>query len=143
MSLFAYSPRYTWGCFLQRGRRLSQGPSTYHPPAFLHVKLRINQSKTCVENEISATDQLIYTRELHKVAPLWVEARRRIGTAKDAAQQMSVHPFFIAAQAQHSIKSYLQKTMGALEDQVSRTHELTDETNILISLVGEPWLAST
>ena len=83
---------------------------------------------------------MTYTRELHKVAPLWVESRRRIITAKDTAQQMSIHPFFIAAHAQNSIKSYLAKTTGALEDHVSRTHELTNQTNILISLVsGHGW----
>jgi hypothetical protein len=65
-----------------------------------------------------------------------VEARRRIIIAKDTAQQMSIHPFFIAANAQESIKSYLQKTIGALEDQVARTEELTTQTNILISLVS-------
>ena len=70
----------------------------------------------------------------------YIEARRRIICAKDTAQQMSIHPFFIAAKAQNSINSYLQKTVLVLEDHVSRTHELTNETNILISLVSGTWL---
>jgi hypothetical protein len=49
---------------------------------------------------------------------------------------MSIHPLFIAAHAQNSIKSYLAKTTSALDDHVSRTHELTNQTNILISLVS-------
>lgn len=78
----------------------------------------------------------MYTRELHKVAPLWVEARRRIVCAADRTQQMASHPFFIAANAEQSIKIYLEKKRIILEDHVSRTIELTNQTNVLISLVG-------
>lgn len=49
---------------------------------------------------------------------------------------MAIHPFFIAAHAQHSIKSHLRKTIGAVEDQVLRTRELTNETGVLINLVS-------
>jgi hypothetical protein len=34
------------------------------------MRLTIDLRKTCVEDDLSAADQLTYTRELHKVAPL-------------------------------------------------------------------------
>ncbi|KAL2064888.1 hypothetical protein VTL71DRAFT_4028 [Oculimacula yallundae] len=87
-----YIVQCTWGSFLQEAE------------GYLKVL-----SKTCVENDLSPAEQLTYTRELHKVAPLWVETRRRIIVAKDTAKQMSIHPFCVAADAQHSIRAIYKK----------------------------------
>lgn len=55
--------------------------------------------------------------------------------AKDAIQQMLDHPFFTTVGAHKSMASYLQKTMAALNDYNTRSLELSEQTNNLISLV--------
>lgn len=136
-SNIAHLNKFTWGVFLQEAAdylhvlvRISNMATMYNI-----YGLRYMESERCVEEELSSVEQLTYTRELHKIAPLWVEVRRRIICAKDVSQQMINHPFFAAIGARHSIESYLIKTIQALEDHVIRSNELTEETNVLISLV--------
>ena len=93
------------------------------------------QNQKCVEEDLSSEDQLTYTRELHRLVPLLGESRRRILAAKDAIQQMLIHPFFTTVEAQQSMSAYFQKTMASLDDYVTRSLELSEQTNNLISLV--------
>ncbi|KAM0802622.1 hypothetical protein BDR22DRAFT_971259 [Usnea florida] len=93
------------------------------------------QNQKCVEEDLSSEDQLAYTRELHKLVPLFSESRRRIFAAKDVTQQMLDHPFFTSVNAHHSMTAYLQKTMAALDEYKTRSLELSEQTNNLISLI--------
>lgn len=97
--------------------------------------VRVAQSQKCVEEDLSFEDQLTYTRELHKLVPLFAESRRRILGAKGAIQQMLDHPFFTVVGAHRSMATYLQKTMAALDNHSTRWLELSEQTNNLISLV--------
>lgn len=93
------------------------------------------QNQKCVEEELSPDDQLIYTRELHRLVPLFGESRRRILAVKDTIQQMLGHPFFTSVNAHQSMTAYLHKTTAALDDYKTRSLELSEQTNNLISLV--------
>ena len=93
------------------------------------------QNQKCVEEDLSSEDQLAYTRELHKLVPLFSESRRRILAAKDVTQQMLDHAFFTSVNAHHSMTAYLQKRMAALDEYKTRSLELSEQTNNLISLV--------
>lgn len=88
-----------------------------------------------MEEDLSSEDQLTYTRELHRLVPLLSESRRRIVAAKDAIAQMLNHGFFTSVNAHQSMMSYLQKTAAALDDYNTRSLELSEQTNNLISLV--------
>ena len=93
------------------------------------------QSQKCVEEDLSFEDQLTYTRELHKLVPLFGESRRRILGAKDTIRQMLDHPFFTSVNAHKSMAAYLHKTMASLDDYITRSLEISEQTNNLISLV--------
>ncbi|KAJ9612460.1 hypothetical protein H2200_004057 [Cladophialophora chaetospira] len=97
--------------------------------------LRYLESVTCIQEELSPTDQLKYTRELHQLSPLWAQVRRRLVAARDLAKQMIVHPYFISMNAQEAFEPYLKKCMNVIEEQIDRSAELTEETNNLISLI--------
>ena len=93
------------------------------------------QNQRCVEEDLSSEDQLIYTRELHRLVPLFGESRRRISAAKDVIQQMLDHPFFTSVGAHESMTAYLQKTTATLDECNTRSLEVSEQTNNLISLV--------
>jgi hypothetical protein len=136
-----YIITYTWGVFLDGAARhiqalVSRPPLLGEPGLHTLMGPATVQGKKCVETELSSAQQLAYTRELHGIAPLWVEVRRRILAARDAAKQMTGHPFFAALDAQTSITSYLEKVIATLEDHLERTKELAEETNVIISLVS-------
>ncbi|KAL9074959.1 MAG: hypothetical protein Q9161_001889 [Pseudevernia consocians] len=93
------------------------------------------QNQRCVEEDLSSEDQLIYTRELHRLVPLFGESRRRISAAKDVIQQMLDHPFFTSVGAHESMTAYLQKTTATLDECNTRSLEVSEQTNNLISLI--------
>lgn len=113
-----YIISFTWGCFLDESEE--------------HLNV-LNQK--CVEEDLSSDDQLIYTRELHRLVPLFTESRRRIQAVRDAIQQMLDHPFFTSVNAHNSMTAYLQKTTAALDDYKTRSLEVSEQTNNLISLI--------
>ncbi|KIW71461.1 hypothetical protein PV04_03626 [Phialophora macrospora] len=92
-------------------------------------------SSKCIDEGISPTDQLKYTRELHQLSPLWVQVRRRLVATRDVAKQMIVHPYFTSKDGQQAFEAYLNKCMNTVEDQITRSKELTEETSNLISLI--------
>ncbi|KAL8796588.1 MAG: hypothetical protein Q9182_007333 [Xanthomendoza sp. 2 TL-2023] len=98
-------------------------------------RVLLDPNQKCVEEDLSSEDQLTYTRELHRLVPLFGESRRRISGAKDAIQQMQDHPFFTTVRAHKSMAAYLQKTTAALDDYNTRSLELSEQTNNLISLI--------
>ncbi len=93
------------------------------------------QNQKCVEEDLSSEDQLLYTRELHKLVPLFSESRRRIFAAKNVIQQMLDHPFFKSVDAHSSMTAYLQKTTAELDGYNTRLLEVAEQINNLISLV--------
>ena len=88
-----------------------------------------------MDEDLSPTAQLRYTRELHQLSPLWVQVRRRLVAARDTAKQMIVHPYFTSMGPQRAFEPYLQKCLNTIEDQITRSKELGEETSNLISLV--------
>ena len=95
-----------------------------------------------MEEDLSPEDQLTYTRELHRLVPLFSESRRRIVAAKDVIAQMLNHGFFTSINAHQSMMSYLQKTAAALDDYNTRSLELSELINNLISIVCTAVLTS-
>ncbi|KAL8806857.1 MAG: hypothetical protein Q9200_004894 [Gallowayella weberi] len=136
-----YIINFTWGCFLDESEgHLNILVSELEPSQ--HVDLPcsltlsgVEQNQKCVEEDLSSEDQLTYTRELHRLVPLFGESRRRISGAKDAIQQMQDHPFFTTVCAHKSMAAYLQKTTAALDEYNTRSLELSEQTNNLISLI--------
>ncbi|KAF1841972.1 uncharacterized protein K460DRAFT_369988 [Cucurbitaria berberidis CBS 394.84] len=116
-----YIVTYTWAAFLTE--------------AEAHLQVL---SKKCVDDDLTQTEQLQYTRELHQLSPLWVQVRRRLITAKDLTEQMIEHPFFASIggyDGRIAIKGYLSKQTKILDDHISRCNELAEQTNVLISLI--------
>ncbi|KAI9680373.1 MAG: hypothetical protein M1829_001259 [Trizodia sp. TS-e1964] len=89
----------------------------------------------CVHSELSAADQLMYTRELHQVIAQWAEARRRIVSAGNVARQMIEHPFFVALDIRTGIEGHISRNAASLADFVVRIDEIKAQTQVLISLI--------
>ncbi|KAF1947878.1 hypothetical protein EJ02DRAFT_7504 [Clathrospora elynae] len=116
-----YIVTYTWTAFLMESEA--------------HLQIL---SKKCVDEGLTATEQLQYTRELHQLSPLWVQVRRRLIAAKDLVAQMVEHPFFASVGGYNgriAIEGYLRKQTKILDDHINRCNELAEQTNVLISLI--------
>lgn len=98
----------------------------------------IGQSQKCIDEDLDINTQLSYTRELHQLSPLWIQVRRRLVCIKDLAGQMLAHPFFADING-HSgrvaMEGYLTKQVNIVEDHITRTKELEEQTSVLISLI--------
>lgn len=82
--------------------------------------------------------QLSHTRSLHHLLPLWVQVRRRLIAAKDLAEQLTSHPFFLSVNGMDNsaaVRSRLARKIKIIEDHIGRCNELAEQTNVLISLI--------
>ncbi|OAG01310.1 uncharacterized protein CC84DRAFT_1228289 [Paraphaeosphaeria sporulosa] len=121
LSEVMYITTFNWGVFLAE--------------AELHLQIL---SQKCIDEDLDIDAQLMYTRELHQLSPLWVQVRRRLVCVKDLAGQMLVHPFFADINGHNgrvAIEGYLTKQVNMVEDHITRTKELEEQTGVLISLI--------
>ncbi|KAF2464708.1 uncharacterized protein BDR25DRAFT_380497 [Lindgomyces ingoldianus] len=90
----------------------------------------------CMDEALTSTEQLQYTRELHRLSPLWVQVRRRLVAAMDLTYYMIGHPLFNPDLSVNGpCELFLRKQIKILEDYTSRCNQLSDETKTLISLI--------
>ncbi|OCT54865.1 hypothetical protein CLCR_02911 [Cladophialophora carrionii] len=108
-------------------------------------------SVKCIDEDLSPTDQLRYTRALHQLSPLWVQVRRRLVATRTVAKQMMARPDLISrfvhpqyteddapyytSDAQEAFEGYMNNCVNVVEDQIDRSKELAEETSNLISLI--------
>ncbi|KAF2819039.1 hypothetical protein CC86DRAFT_413415 [Ophiobolus disseminans] len=116
-----YLVTYTWTAFFMEGGA--------------HLQIL---SDKCLDEHLTPIEQLQYTRELHRLAPLWVQVRRRLSAAKDLSEQLLDHPFFKNINNfdnRSAVRALMTREVRVLDDQISRCNEMAEQTNVLISLI--------
>ncbi|KAF2024036.1 hypothetical protein EK21DRAFT_118185 [Setomelanomma holmii] len=95
-------------------------------------------SGKCLDKNLTPTEQLQYTRELHQLSPIWMQVRRRLVAAKDLVEQLAMHPFFLSSidtDTQGDFQALLFRRGKIVDDQISRCNQIAEQTNVLVSLI--------